>query len=139
MKLQAIVDTGPLVAALSEADKYHTWVIQPLATFQPPLLTYEAILSETCFLLWKRRATLPIAVLFRWLNQGTIALPFQLHSETAVIGQLMKNSANVPMSLADACLVRMSEQYPNHVILTLDSDFHIYRKHGRQVIPVMMP
>ncbi|OQW91630.1 MAG: hypothetical protein BWK78_04055 [Thiotrichaceae bacterium IS1] len=139
MKLQAIMDTGPLVAALSEADKYHTWVIQPLATFQPPLLTSEAVLSETCFLLWKRRATLPIAVLFCWLNQGTIALPFHLHSETAVIGQWMKNYANVPMSLADAGLVRMSEQYPNQVILTLDGDFHIYRKPGRQIIPVIMP
>ena len=51
----------------------------------------------------------------------------------------MVKYANVPMSFADACLVRISELYANSAVLTLDSDFRIYRKHGNQVIPVIMP
>ncbi len=124
MKPQAMIDTGPLVAALSQADKHHQWVVQQLAILQPPLLTCDAVISEAVFLLSKRRAQPSIEALFRWLNRGTIQLPLHVHYEIAVIGQLMKNYANVPMSLGDACLVRMSEQYPNHAILTLDSDFY---------------
>ena len=51
----------------------------------------------------------------------------------------MTRYSNVPMALADACLVRMAEQHANHTVLTLDSDFQIYRKHRREVISVIMP
>jgi hypothetical protein len=43
------------------------------------------------------------------------------------------------MSLADACLMRMAEQIPNGAVMTLDSDFKIYRKHGNEVIAVILP
>jgi hypothetical protein len=67
-------------------------------------LTCDAVISEVCFLFLKRRATHPVTALFRWINQGIIALPFRLQEENHLIGELMKNYANVPMSLADACL-----------------------------------
>ena len=53
--------------------------------------------------------------------------------------ELLRRYRNVPMSLADACLVRLSELYGDCAVLTLDSDFRIYRRHGRQVIPVLAP
>ncbi|MGH8628172.1 MAG: hypothetical protein ACREYC_23880 [Gammaproteobacteria bacterium] len=51
----------------------------------------------------------------------------------------MRKYANVPMSLADACLVRMTEILPDPVILTTDADFRIYRRHGRHVVPAVTP
>jgi hypothetical protein len=43
------------------------------------------------------------------------------------------------MSLADACLVRLSELIPQSIVLTLDSDFHVYRRNGNQPIPLIYP
>ncbi len=73
------------------------------------------------------------------LRIGFMTISFQLPKEIDKIEQLLKKYVNVPMSFADACLVRLAENYPHSAILTLDHDFTIYRKHGNQVIPVIMP
>jgi len=52
---------------------------------------------------------------------------------------LFERCDNVPALLADPCLVRMSELYDPCRVVTLDSDFHLYRRHGRKVIPVLTP
>ncbi len=64
---------------------------------------------------------------------------FDLEGEAEVVSALMTRYSNVPMALADACLVRMAEQHANHTVLTLDSDFQIYRKHRREIISVIIP
>ncbi|PYN91643.1 MAG: hypothetical protein DMD91_33840 [Candidatus Rokuibacteriota bacterium] len=64
---------------------------------------------------------------------------FDLADELDRVLDLVRKYANVPMSLADACLVRMSEMLSDPVILTTDADFRIYRRHGRQVVPCMTP
>jgi predicted nucleic acid-binding protein len=53
--------------------------------------------------------------------------------------KLLQKYANVPMSLADACLIRMTETLSDPIILTTDSDFRVYRRHSRQVVPCVMP
>jgi predicted nucleic acid-binding protein len=73
------------------------------------------------------------------VKQGYIEIAFQLNEEIESIENLMQRYNSVPMSLADACLVRMSEIYPDASVLTLDSDFRIYRKHRDREIPVIMP
>jgi uncharacterized protein len=73
------------------------------------------------------------------LADGVFDLSFHLEDEAAAIGALMEKYDDVPMSLADACLVRLSELYPKLPLLTLDSDFRVYRRHGRQQIPVIAP
>ena len=75
----------------------------------------------------------------RSLQKGYIQVPFHLSDEAEAIDLLMQRYQNVPMSLADACLVRISEIYENSAVLTLDSDFKIYRKHRNELIPVIMP
>ncbi|MDM8564018.1 PIN domain-containing protein [Candidatus Halobeggiatoa sp. HSG11] len=133
-----ILDTGPLIALLSECDDYHNWSIQQLAYLKEPLITCEAVLTEASFLL-KKRTTQEPAILLEMIHNGSIKIHFHLNDEAKNIEQLMTKYTNVPMSFADACLVRMAELYPSSVILTLDSDFQIYRKHGNQIIPVIMP
>ena len=137
MKPQIILDTGPLVAMLNRYDTYYNWAIQQMATVQSSVLTCEAVLSEAHFLLYNRG--LNTQIIIKMVQKGLIKAPFHFNDEVNMIEQLMEKYANVPMSFADACLVRMTELYSNSIVLTLDSDFQIYRKHGNQVIPTIMP
>ena len=76
---------------------------------------------------------------FELINRDLVSLSFDLKDEFEAVRKLMARFSNLPMSLADACLVRMSEQFSKSTVLTLDSDFQIYRKHGRKIIPLIMP
>jgi hypothetical protein len=73
------------------------------------------------------------------LEHGVLAIGFRLENESSIVSKLLARYANVSMSLADACLVRMAGQHPRGVLLTLDHDFLLYRKHGRRIIPTLMP
>lgn len=132
-----LIDKGPLVAYLKRNEIYHNWVVTQLAQIKPPLITCEAVIIETCFLLrniYKGQETV-----FSLLKTGRIQIPFRLDDNLEAVDELMQRYQSVPMSLADACLVRMTELYSGCEILTLDSDFRIYRKNRNQEIAVMMP
>lgn len=137
MRRRVLIDTGPLVASLNRRDQFHAWVTAELATIEPPLLTCEAVLSEACFLL--RNVYPGQQAVVSLVNTGLLQILFRLNEEAGLIGELLTRYLSVPMSLADACLVRMAEQYSESVLLTLDSDFRIYRKNRSQMIPVIMP
>jgi len=130
------LDTGPLVALLNRGDNNHQWANGVWQIITPPLFTCDAVLVEDFFLLRNQRR---IDDIFTFITRGAIELPFSLKDEYPSVQKLMTQYASVPMSLADACLVRMSELYPDSPILTLDSDFTIYRKNRNQPIPVIMP
>ena len=132
-----IVDTGPLIAYVNSNDKYHDWAVSQLAAVTPPLMSCESVLSEACFLL--RHFKNGSINLLKMLGRQLITLPFNLEEEIDAVGELVRKYQNIPMSLADACLVRMSEQLSGSVILTLDNDFKIYRKNKRNIVPTIMP
>jgi len=137
MKRRIILDTGPLVAFINGRDKYHEWSKLQWAQIEPPLLTCEAVLSESCFLLRDDRNG-PLSVI-ELLRRGVLNLAFRIDDSLDQIKWLLHKYSDVPMSLADACLVRLSELYSDSQILTLDSDFKIYRKNKRQVISLLTP
>lgn len=137
MRRQVLLDTGPLVAFFSRRDEFHSWATAAWATIEPPLLTCEAVLVEACFLL---QTLYPgQAAVISLVNTGVLQISFRLDEEAALISEMLTRYQSVPMSLADACLVRMAEQYSSSSLLTLDSDFRIYRKNKNQLIPVIMP
>ncbi|MBK8476753.1 MAG: PIN domain-containing protein [Opitutaceae bacterium] len=132
-----VLDTGPLVALLDRHDPWHTWASEQLKQHSDPMLTCEAVLSESAFLLGKhdpgfRRLT----GLFR---DGVVRLGFDLDDHFDAISGLLAKYHDTPMSLADACLVRMSELHSTARVFTLDSDFRHYRRNGRQAIPLIFP
>jgi predicted nucleic acid-binding protein len=137
MKGPVIIDTGPLVAFLTRRERHTTWARDQFAVIAPPLLTCEAVISEACFLM--RNVDQGTAALLQLLERGVIAIDFNLAVEIPAVSRLLKKYVSVPMSLADACLVRMAELHTTSPVLTLDSDFRIYRKSGRTVIPTLMP
>ena len=132
-----ILDTSFLVAFLRERDEFHDWAVTALKAHHGTLATCEAVLAETCHLIRDRldaKKSLMAAV-----AAGQIGLPFLLAKEAGAVEKLMSRYRNIPMSLADACLVRMAEIHNEGIVLTLDYDFKIYRKTNRQVIPTVMP
>jgi predicted nucleic acid-binding protein len=134
---RVLLDTGPLVAFLNARDQHHAWAVAELGKAAPPLATCEAVLSEACFLLRKVPGG-PEKVL-ALLERGLLVLPFRLDTEVARVAELMLRYAELPMSLADACLVRMLELDLGTEVMTLDGDFRVYRKNRRQVVRVRMP
>lgn len=137
MKKHVLIDTGPLVAFLDRRDRFHEWAKAELSTIAPPLLTCEAVLTEACFLLGTIHQGQE--TLLALVRSDRLQIPFELADEVLQVSNLLMRYRSVPMSLADACLVRMAEQHPQSSILTLDSDFVIYRKNRNQVIQVIMP
>ena len=137
MKQQVILDTGPLVALLDARDRHHRWAVAQWAEVEPPLLTCESVISEACFLLDQTRAG--SAAVFAMLVRKVVAVSFHLDEQVEEVQALRTKYRDVPMSVADASLVRMAEQLGRSAILTLDGDFKVYRKHGRFVIPLILP
>lgn len=133
---RVFVDTGPLVSLLVRKDRHHAWVRGVLNQMEPPLFTCDAVLTETCFLLSKlaggHEAVLEL------VDRDIVRLDFRMAGEVGALRVLMQQFASVPMSLADACLVRMTELDPDSVVITLDSDFRVYRRNRRQLVPTIM-
>jgi uncharacterized protein len=137
VKREVILDTGPLVALLDARDRHHEWAVAQWSEIEPPLLTCESVISEACFLL--DQTSTGSAAIFEMLLRKAIALSFRLDEHVKEVHELRAKYADVPMSVADASLVRMAEQFKRSAMLTLDTDFKSYRKHGRRVIPLMLP
>jgi predicted nucleic acid-binding protein len=132
-----LLDTGPLVSFLASDLEHHRWVVEQWKQLRPPLLTCEPVLTEAAFLLKREgRDTDP---LFALLERRVIRIGLTVEEEQSDVRALMRRYRNRPMSLADACLVRLSELHGACEVLTLDGDFRIYRRHGNKAIPVRMP
>jgi predicted nucleic acid-binding protein len=135
--MRAIVDTGPLVAFFDRSERYHRWTAERIEELDAPLLVCEPVLTEAIYLV----ARFPGAqdAFFALLRNGALAVAFRLEVRIGALHRLLRKYRDTPMSLADACVVRMAELHENHAVLTLDSDFTVYRIHGRLPISLMHP
>lgn len=135
MAASVLVDAGFVIALLSRRDRHHRWAVAHSSSLPPPWRTCDAVLSEAFHLLGPRGGPALSAL----LRRGAVVPAFDLADDLDRVLGLMQKYADVPMSLADACLVRMSETAADPILLTTDADFRIYRRHGRQVVPCMTP
>jgi uncharacterized protein len=133
---RCIVDTGALVALLDRSDLHHAWAVECFKKLRPPLLTCEAVFAETLHLL----SDLPSSSrAFARLHADTIlTINFAFEDHALAIWKLLEKYRNLPMDFADACLVRMTELQDDCVLWTTDRHFRLYRRHGRQSIPLLM-
>lgn len=132
-----VLDTGPLVALLNRRDRHHVWAREVLDGVDPPAFTCDPVLSEACFLL--RNLPGGSDAVLALVAQGIVRSDFRVGAEVDALRGLMKKFASVPMSLADACLVRMTELDSRSIVVTLDSDFRVYRRNRRQMVPLISP
>ena len=135
MASSVIVDAGFLVTLLNRRDSNHHWAAGQALQSPPPWKTCEAVVSEAFHLLGPPG----MPALAGLLNRQSLVCAFHLGEHAEEVLALMQKYADVPMSFADACLVRMTELLTDPMLLTTDADFRIYRRHGRQVIPIAMP
>ncbi len=131
----AIVDTSFLVALWRKSDQNHAWAVHQARLHPPPWITCESVLSEADHLLAPDGcATLRLAY-----RRGALRIVSLEGDSFLPVLDLLEKYADVPMSIADACLVRLTEILPEPLLLTTDSDFRIYRRLGKRVIPTRMP
>lgn len=135
--MTTLLDAGPLVAYLYQGDQHHDWATQQASRLSAPFLTCEAVLSEADFLL--SDAPSGTERLLELLDRDVIHVPFSYARQAGRVNDLMRTYSDLPMSFADACLVRMAELHDDGRVFTVDSDFRVYQKHGRAPIPVLMP
>jgi predicted nucleic acid-binding protein len=135
--MPAIVDTGLLVAFFDRAERHHRWVAERVGEIEAPLLICEPVLAEAMYLL----ARYPRAqdALLELLQNGALKVSFRIDEHVDALRKLMQKYRDTPMSLADACIVCMAEIHERHAVLTLDSDFSVYRKHGRRPLTLIYP
>ena len=132
--MKGIADTGFLVAFANANDKHHNWATQLAAGVTDPLLPCEAVLAETAFQLEST------AVALAMINEGLVALTFDSREHLIQLARLADRYADHKPNLADLCLVRMSELFPKHSVLTTDrTDFQVYRRNKREAIPILCP
>ncbi|MBV8798197.1 MAG: PIN domain-containing protein [Alphaproteobacteria bacterium] len=133
----AIVDTGPLVAFLDRSERHHRWVAERIEELAAPLLLCEPVLTEAMHLV----ARFPGAedTLLALLANGALLLGFHVEEHLPALRKLHRKYRDRPMSLADCCIVRMAEIYERHSVLTLDSDFSVYRKNGNEHLLLISP
>lgn len=139
MRPTVVVDTGPIVALLDADEARHGWARARFEELRAPLLTCEAVLSEASFLL--RRAGADPGLPARLVRRGVLEVVGFLGStdDADAVARLMRRYADVPMSFADACLVRIVERTPNGSVMTIDSGFRSYRQARRRTIPLLIP
>lgn len=122
---------------MNHRDTYHEWAMEHFGRLRPPLLTCEAVLSEASFLLG--HGSKSALDLIELLKRNVLTSGFHVENEVDRIHALEARYAAVPMAFADACLVRMAEMFSDATVWTIDRDFRVYRRSGRQRIRTLMP
>lgn len=135
--VRLIADTGPLVAFFNRADQHHAWASEQFDAIFQPLITCEAVISEAVFLL--QSDGLSAHPLFEALERGKLLVQFSAEEHWPDLRRLVHKYSDLPMSLADACLVRMTELASQTQVITTDRHFRIYRRHDRQLISLRAP
>jgi predicted nucleic acid-binding protein len=123
--IPVLLDTGFIVALLDRSERHHERCKAALRSLSGPLLTCEAVITEACYLL-RGEAGASDAILEN-IERGAFLIPFRLDESAPGVRALMKRYARVPMDFADACLVSLADTFGTGRILTLDSDFQVYR------------
>ncbi|HEV2351145.1 MAG TPA: PIN domain-containing protein [Terriglobia bacterium] len=132
--MKGIADTGFIVAFGNRNDRYHAWALEIAKGITEPLLTCEAVLAEAAFHLASGSYVLSL------FNDEMLRLAFDFPKNLEQLARLAERYQDRHPDLADLCLIRMSEIYPRHVVVTIDeSDFRVYRRNKRETIPLLCP
>jgi predicted nucleic acid-binding protein len=134
---ETVLDTGPLIAFLDADERLHDWVREQWRILVPPLIVCEPVITEAVFLM--KNQGVDLDSLWELLRRGILKVDFDFQEDFESVSALMRRYADLPMDLADACIVRMAEKRRDVRVFTIDSDFKIYRRHGRQVVPLIFP
>ena len=132
--MNVIADTGFVVAFANSDDIHHQWALEVAARISPPALTCESVLSEAAFHLHSSGLVLEM------VEAQLLRPEFDVLANLSQLSQLAQRFVDQTPDFADLCLIRMSELYPRHVVVTVDeNDFRVYRRNKRDMIPLLCP
>jgi predicted nucleic acid-binding protein len=132
--MKGIADTGLIVAFARTNDEHHAWAIDIAKSLTEPLLTCEAVLAEAAFHLGSSFYVLSL------LTDEMLRIAFDCNRNVQQLSELAVRYQDRQPDLADLCLIRMSELYPRHTVITVDeTDFRVYRRNKRETIPLLCP
>ena len=132
--MKGIADTGFIVAFGNRQDSYHDWAVELAKRVREPLITCEAVLAESVFHLGSAELVLSL------VKDEMLRLAFDFNRNLDQLEELASRYRDRKPDLADLCLIRMSELFPRHPVLTVDvTDFRIYRRNKRETIPIISP
>jgi len=131
-----LLDTGVIVALLDRSEHYHSQCVEVLSELAGSLVTCEACVAEAGYLLRDMRGA-PEAVMSNVAN-GLFHIPVRLVDQALTVEKLLKKYRDVPMDLADACLVDLADRLGTGRILTLDQDFQVYRWRVRRKFELLI-
>lgn len=131
--MKGIADTGFIVAFVRKNDEYHKWALEIAKQVTEPLLTCEAVLAEAAFHLDSSSFVLSL------LEEKMLVVDFDVNENLSHLARLAEQFSDRKPDFADLCLIRMSELYPRHAVITVDNDFRVYRRNRREAIPLRMP
>jgi uncharacterized protein len=120
-----LLDTGVIVALLDRSERLHRACAGAVRELQAPLITCEAVIAESCYLL--RNLSGASEAVIENVAAGVFQIPFQLSRESAGVKHVLRKYRDRKIDLADACLIRLADEFGTADILTLDQDFVIYR------------
>jgi len=132
--VKGIADTGLIVAFCNRNDLHHSWAVEVAGRISEPLLTCEAVLAEAASHLGSSSLVLEL------VSEQMLRIAFDCARNLETLLDLARRYQDRQPDLADLCLIRMSELYPKHVVITVDkSDFRVYRRNRREAIPLLYP
>ena len=132
--MKGIADTGFIVAFGNRGDHHHEWALDIAEMLTEPLLTCEAVLAESAFHLGSSSYVLSL------VEEEMIRLAFDVPRNLEQLLELARRYEDRKPDLADLCVIRMSEMYPRHIVVTVDeSDFRVFRRNKRESIPILCP
>jgi predicted nucleic acid-binding protein len=132
--MKGIADTGLIVAFGNRNDRYHAWALEIARGITELLLTCEAVLAEAAFHLDSSSYVLSL------VRDGMLGVAFDCARNLEQLARLAERCDDRHPDLADLCVIRMSELYPRHVVVTIDeNDFRVYRRNKREAIPLLCP
>ena len=132
--MKGIADTGFIVAYARQNDQHHAWAVDLAHGITEPLLTCEAVLAEAAFHLGSSSYVLAL------VEDDMLRIAFDCNRHLEKLKELARRHEDRKPDLADLCLIRMSEVYPRHPVVTVDeADFRVYRRNKREVIPTLCP
>lgn len=132
--MKAIADTGFIVAFRNRTDEFHQWALDVARQMDAPSLTCESVLSEAAFHLGSSQAVLDLVV------ARMLEVAFDCAENAEQLRDLATHYGDRHPDLADLSLIRMSELYPKHTVITVDEDdFRVYRRNKREAIPLLCP
>lgn len=132
-----LLDTGVIVALLDRSERRHSECVEALGSLEDPLVTCEAVIAEACYL--TRELAGAAEAILENVRTGVFQIPLALSREAAGVQRLLRKYRDRKIDLADACLVHLATELRTGQVLTLDSDFKVYRWAGNRAFEPLLP